>query len=96
MSVPIDFGAMPDTERLWLARREYGDESLVELVYASPDGSRRLIKHLSAHLLRSTTVTAAIDADPEAAEPVGSEALRREYAAEIDRLRETHDPDDPV
>lgn len=87
---------MSDTERLWLVEREYGDESLVELVYATPDGSARVVKHLSAQLLRSKDVTAAIDADPERLSPVGDEESRDRYAAEADRVRSEHDPDDAL
>jgi len=87
---------MSDAERLWLVEREYGDESLVELVYATPDGSARVVKHLSAQLLRSKDVTAAIDADPERLSSVEDEATRDRYAAEADRVRERHAPDDVV
>ena len=87
---------MSDTERLWLAHREYGDESLVELVYASPDGSRRLVKHFSVQLLRSKEITAAIDVDPEKVGTVEDEATRQRYATEVERVRESHAPDETV
>jgi len=87
---------MPDTERLWLVAREYGDESLVELVYATPDGSRCVVKHLSAQLLRSKEITAAIDADRDRLSPVGDEETRTHYASEVERVRERNDPDDVV
>lgn len=87
---------MSDTERLWLAHREYGDESLVELVYASPDGSRRLVKHFSAQLLRSKEITAAIDADSEKVGTVEDEATQQQYSAEVERVRKSHAPDETV
>lgn len=87
---------MADTERLWLVERDYGDEALVELVYASPDGSRCLVKHLSVQLLRSKDITAAIDVEPEKIETVEDGATRERYAAEVERVRESHDPDETV
>ena len=87
---------MTDTERLWLVAREYGDESLVELVYATPDGSRCVVKHFSIQLLRSKDITAAIEVDSERLETVGDEETRHQYATEVERVRERHDPDDIV
>lgn len=87
---------MSETERLWLAHREYDDESLVELVYASPDGSRRLVKHFSVQLLRSKEITAAIEADSEKIGTVGDPELRERYASEVERTRETYAPDETI
>ncbi|CAI48633.1 uncharacterized protein NP_1084A [Natronomonas pharaonis DSM 2160] len=87
---------MTDTERLWLVEREYGDESLVELVYATPDGSRCRVKHLSVQLLRKKDVTAAIEVDPEKLDAVRDEATQQRYAEEVQRVRENHDPDETV
>jgi hypothetical protein len=85
---------MTDTERLWLVAREYGDESLVELVYATPDGSHCVVKHFSVQLLRAKEITAAIDVEPEHLESVGDPETRERYAAEVERVRDRHDPDD--
>lgn len=87
---------MADTERLWLVKRDYGDEALVELVYATPDGSRCLVKHLSMQLLRSKEITASIEVEPEDVEAVGDEETRERYATEAERVRESHDPDEVV
>ncbi len=87
---------MSDTERLWLVERDYGDESLVELVYASPDGARCVVKHFSVQLLRSKEITAAIDVETKNVETVGDEATRERYAAEVERVRESYDPDETV
>ncbi|MFQ3285609.1 MAG: hypothetical protein ACI9TI_002441 [Natronomonas sp.] len=87
---------MSDTERLWLVTREYGDESLVELVYATPDGARCVVKHLSAQLLRSKEITAAIDVEPGRLDPVGDKDTREHYADEVERVRERHDPDETL
>ncbi len=87
---------MTDTERLWLVEREYGDESLVELVYATPDGSGCVVKHFSVHLLRSREITAAIDVAPERVETVDDRATRSRYAEQARRVRESHKPDETV
>ena len=87
---------MADTERLWLVERDYGDESLVELVYATPDGSQCVVKHFSVQLLRSKEITAAIDVDREKLETVGNEATRERYAAEVERVREQYGADEVI
>lgn len=87
---------MADTERLWLVERDYGDESLVELVYATPDGTHCVVKHFSVQLLRAKEITAAIDVAPEKLESVGNEATRERYAAEVERVRERHEPDEVI
>ncbi len=87
---------MADTERLWLVERDYGDESLVELVYATPDGSQCVVKHFSVQLLRSKEITAAIDVDREKLETVGNEATRERYAAEVERVREQYGADEAI
>mgnify|MGYP007116964327 CR=1 FL=1 len=85
---------MADSERLWLVEREYNDESLVELVYASPDGIHCVIKHLSAQLLRSKEITAAIEVESGRLETVGDEDTQERYAVEVERVRERNEPDD--
>jgi hypothetical protein len=87
---------MSDTERLWLVEREYGDESLVELVYAAPDGAHCVVKHFSVQLLRSKEITAAIDVDPDRLDPVGDEKTREHYADEVERVRERYDPEETL
>ena len=96
MSGEADPETMAETERLWLVERDYGDESLVELVYATPDGSGRLVKHFSVRLLRAKEITAAIDVDPEKVEPIEDEPTRERYASEVERVRESHDPDETI
>jgi len=87
---------MTDTERLWLAERTYTDRDLVVLVYATPDGDRRLRKELASSMLQRTTVTAATEAEPSSLNPVEDEETRRRYATEVERVRQAHDPDDPI
>ena len=82
--------------RCWLVEREYDDKGLVRLVYATPDGSRRLVSERSANMLRSGDVTAARDVDPEQLDDVEDAAERERYAAEVERVRENYGPDDPI
>jgi hypothetical protein len=86
-----------DAVRLWLVERDYDDRNLITLVYATPDGERRLRKEQSATVMhqQGTVVTAAVDAAPADLEPV-AEANRERYAAEAARMAETCDPDEAV
>jgi hypothetical protein len=87
---------MTDSERLWLVERTYTDRDLVVLIYATPDGTEQLRKELASTMLQRTTVTAAIEADPEDLDPVDDEETRDRYATEVERVRADHDPDDPI
>jgi hypothetical protein len=87
---------MADTERCWLVERTYSDRDLVVLVYATPDGERSLRKELAASMLDRTTVTAAIEADPDDLTPVTDPETRTRYEKEADRVRDAHDPDAAV
>jgi hypothetical protein len=84
------------TERCWLVERTYTDRDLVVVVYATPDGERSLRKELAASMLDRTTVTAAIEADPDDLTPVGDPESRSRYETEADRVRDARDPDEPV
>lgn len=86
---------MSDAERVWLVERSYSDKGLVTLVYATPDGQRRVRMQRSATMLQSTDVTAAIDAEPDRLVPV-DEGNRDRYATEVERMAERHGPDDAV
>ncbi len=86
-----------ETVRCWLVERSsYGDERMVTLVYATPDGDRHLTKQFSTNLLLRKTVTAALDVEPDRLEPVADADTREQYAAEARRMAETHDPDEEV
>ena len=85
-----------DGERLWLVERTYTDRDLVVLVYATPDGSRRYRRELSPSMVGRTTVTAAAGAAPDDLEAVDDPETRRRYAEEVDRVRESHDPDESI
>ena len=83
------------TERCWLVERDFYDEDLVTLVYATPDGKRHLTQQRSTALLMQGTVTAAIDVDTEDLEEVDSSNIER-YAQEATRMADRHDPDDEI
>ncbi|WP_324665161.1 hypothetical protein [Haloarcula sediminis] len=85
-----------ETVRCWLVERSsFGDERMVTLVYATPDGESHLTKQLSPNLLRRKRVTAATDVEPDRLAPV-TEGDRERYATEARRMAQTHDPDDEV
>ncbi|MDS0282104.1 hypothetical protein [Haloarcula onubensis] len=86
-----------ETVRCWLVERSsYGDERMVTLVYAPPEGDRQLTKQLSTNLLMRTAVTAAREVEPDRLAPVEDGATRERYATEATRMAETHDPDEEV
>lgn len=85
-----------DTVRCWLVDRVSGDENLITLVYATPDGERQLTKQLSFQLLSRKPTTAAIDVDPEKLEPTVDDDERERYATQARTMADTHDPDDEV
>ncbi|MEF8882775.1 MAG: hypothetical protein V5A34_09675 [Halapricum sp.] len=87
---------MTDTVRCWLVERDYYDEDLVTLVYATPDGTRHVTQQLSTALLAKKPPTAAKDIEPERLEPVGDEKARSRYATEADRMADRHEPDERV
>jgi len=84
-------------KRLWLVERTYDDKGLISLAYATADGeSVRRIERAPIAIERSGGVTAAVDADPNALEPVEDADLRDRYAMEATRMAERHDPDETV
>ncbi|MDS0278710.1 hypothetical protein NDI85_12965 [Halomicroarcula sp. S1AR25-4] len=86
-----------ETVRCWLVERSsYGDERMVTLVYATPEGDRHVTKQFSTNLLMKKRVTAAIDVEPDRLEPVGDEDTRERYATEAQRMAATSDPDEEV
>jgi len=86
-----------ETVQCWLVERSsFGDERMVTLIYASPDGERHVTKQLSPNLLRRKRVTAATEAAPGQLEPVVDDETRERYAAEATRMADTHDPEEEV
>lgn len=87
---------MTDTVRCWLVARDYFDEDLITLVYATPDGQRHVTQQLSSALLAKKPPTAAKDVDVDRLEPVSDPEERERYAAEAERMAARHDPNDRV
>jgi len=85
---------MSETVQCWLVERDYEHESMVKLVYATPDGDRHVTQQRSSALLRERPVTAGLAVEPDRLEPVTDEADRERYAAEASRVAENNDPDD--
>lgn len=82
--------------RCWLVEREYDDKGLVRLVYATPDGERRLVSERSAAMLQGSGVSASKDVDPDRLEAVTDAATRTRYREEVDRVQDNHGPDETV
>ncbi|WP_336024095.1 hypothetical protein [Halobellus salinisoli] len=87
-----------DTVRCWLVERTYTDRGLVDMIYATPDGAAVRRKQVSTTIMRQrgTGTTAAVDVDAADLEPVEDEETRERYAAEVERVREQHGPDDEI
>lgn len=80
----------------WLVEREFDDKGMVRLVYATPDGSRRLLKERSAARLGQYDVTAATEASEGQLEPVDDPDRKERYASEVARMADRHDPNDTI
>ena len=91
---------MSDTApvRCWLVERTYTDRGLVDMTYATPDGSQIHRRQVSTVVLRQrgTETTAAVEVDPAELKPVDDAEHRERYVAEIERVRDDHAPDDEV
>jgi len=86
-----------ETVRCWLVERSsFGDERMVTLVYAPPEGDRHLTQQLSPNLLRRKRVTAALDVEADRLEPVTDAETRERYGTEAERMAASHDPDDEI
>lgn len=85
--------------RVWLVERAYSEEvqNMLELVYATEDGERKL--HLQKMLStprQADEVTAARDVDGEKLEPVRDDEDVERYVREVERMREEYDADEAV
>jgi hypothetical protein len=80
----------------WLVERTFDDKGMVRLVYATSDGSRRLLKERSAARLGQYDVTAATEASAEQLDPVEDPDRRERYATEAGRMADRHDPGDTI
>ncbi|GGI96398.1 hypothetical protein GCM10008995_03070 [Halobellus salinus] len=85
--------------RVWLVERTYSDDeqNLIILTYATPDGERYFRKERA--LTSFTDVrdtTAAVNTVPDNLGAVDDPDRRDQYAAEAQRMRDAHDPDDLI
>jgi hypothetical protein len=87
---------MTETVRVWLVDRDYEHESMVKLVYATPDGDRHVTQQRSTALLRKKPVTAGLDVESDRLETVPDEETRERYAAEAERVADQHDPEERI
>lgn len=90
---------LDDDVRVWLVERTYSDDeqNLIILTYATTDGEQYYRKERA--LTSFTDVhdtTAAVDADLDNLGSVDDPDLQEQYAAEAQRMQETHDPDDVI
>lgn len=88
-----------DGVRVWLVERTYSDDeqNLIILIYATPDGKQYFRKERA--LTSFTDVrdtTAAIDVDPDDLGDVGNPDQQEQYAAEAQRMRDNHDPEEVI
>lgn len=86
--------AEADEVRVWLVERGYDDRDLIILKYATPSGKQVFQKEVASQAL--DTVTAARDVAPDNLAAVDEPDLQERYAAEVERMNEKHEPDDPV
>ncbi|MFB6079082.1 MAG: hypothetical protein ABEJ80_08905 [Halarchaeum sp.] len=82
-----------DSVRVWFVGREYTDKGMLTLRYATPDGERRFEKQQS---LNAPDPTAARDVDPAKLVAVDDADTVERYEREVERVRESNDPDDLV
>ncbi|MFB6250550.1 MAG: hypothetical protein ABEI27_02490 [Halobellus sp.] len=91
-------GSHGDSVRCWLVERTYTDRGLVDMVYATPDGTAVRRKQVSTTIMRQrgTEATAAVTVDADDLEPVDDQDTRERYATEAERMRGQYAPDDEV
>jgi len=88
-----------DGVRVWLVERTYSDDeqNLIILTYATPDGTQYFRKERALTSFTDTReTTAAVNADPDNLGTVEDPDRRERYAAEAQRMRGAHDPDDLI
>lgn len=98
----VVWGMDPDEDdgiQVWLVERTYSDDelNLIILTYATPDGERYFRKEralTSFSDVRETT--AALTVDESNLGRVTDPDRREQFSAEAERMRSTHDPDDPI
>lgn len=83
-----------DEVQVWLVERGYNNRDLIILKYATPSGEEVFQKEVASQAL--DTVTAARDVAPTNLAAVDEPDRQERYATEVERMKEKHEPDDPV
>ncbi|MFB6121505.1 MAG: hypothetical protein ABEJ68_10360 [Halobacteriaceae archaeon] len=88
-----------ETVRVWLVERTYSDDeqNMIILTYATTEGDRYFRKEralTSFDDVRDTT--AAVEVAPHNLGTVEEKTRREQYAAEAERMRGQHAPDDVI
>ncbi|MFB6206141.1 MAG: hypothetical protein ABEJ05_06410 [Haloglomus sp.] len=93
-------GAARDTKQVWLVERTYSDDeqNLIILTYATLDGTQyyRKERALTSFTGEHRETTAAVDVSPDNLGAVNDPDLEEQYAAEAERMKAAHDPDDTI
>ena len=90
---------LDDDARVWLVERTYSDDeqNLIILTYATTDGEQYYRKERALTSFTDTRdTTAAVDADSGNLGSVDDSDLQERYAAEAQRMQDTHDPNDVI
>ena len=91
---------MSDAIRVWLVERTFSDDeqNLVILVYATPDGRRSFRKERALTSFSGAQRETPVSLEVEASNlgPVADPERRARYAAEAERMAESHDRDDTI
>jgi hypothetical protein len=85
--------------RVWLVERTYSDDeqNLVILIYATPDGKRYFRKERAlTSFSDERDTTAALNVPTDNLGTVDDPDSREQYAAEVSRMADKHDPSDPI
>lgn len=88
-----------DDVRVWLVERTYSDDELniVILTYATPDGQRYYRKERAVTSFTDPKeTTAAVRVDPTNLGTVDDPDLEGQYAREVARMQDEHEPDDVI
>lgn len=89
-----------ETEQVWMVERTFSADSphILVIVYATLDGTEYLQKERAFNRFGGSApeVTAAVQVSPDDLHPVTDPERRERYATEAERMRERHEPDDPV
>jgi len=83
--------------RVWLVDRDVDSRNTVTMTYATPDGERAFARQAALDsLARRDGPTAALDVEDDRLTAVDDRETVARYAAEAERVAESHDPDDEL